>query len=175
VRFDLVQDLHAALADVEAAFIDDRFLAELGRLPGLGSPTFLDRQSDGSRVRQRVRYAFVGHLSAAVTAVVQPDKLTWIEDATLDRATHATTFRILPDHYANLLEASGLITLHDGEAGGTIRRTDGELTVRVPFVGRKVEQAIVSGLQDHAALEAAAVDRWLDEHPEPGAAPFRET
>jgi hypothetical protein len=175
VRFDLVQDLHAALPDIEAAFLDDRFIAELGRLPGLGSPTFLDRQSDGSRVRQRVRYAFVGHLSPAVTAVVEPAKLTWIEDSTLDRATHATTFRILPDHYANLLAASGLITLQDGEAGGTIRRTDGELTVKVPFVGRKVEQAIVSGLQEHAALEAAAVDRWLAAGQEPGSAPLRET
>jgi Protein of unknown function (DUF2505) len=166
VRFELVQQLRGELSLVEAAFVDDEFLAELGRLPKLGSPTFLDRQDDGSRVRQQVRYAFVGHLSPAVTAVVKPEKLTWVEDSTLDRATHATTFRILPDHYASMLQASGTITLRAGTAGGTIRRTDGELKVRVAFVGRKVEKAIISGLQDHAALEAGAVDRWLAERPE---------
>jgi hypothetical protein len=93
--------------------------------------------------------------------VVKPDKLTWVEDSTLDRTTHVTTFQILPDNYANLLEASGRITLQARDDGGTVRRTGGELNVRVPFVGRKVEQAIISGLQEHAVLEADAVDRWL--------------
>jgi hypothetical protein len=161
VRFDLVQHLHGEMADVEAAFVDDGFLAQLGRLPKLGSPTLLDRQSDGDRVRQRVRYAFVGHLSPAVTAVVKPEKLTWVEDSTLDRAAHTTIFRILPDNYATMLEASGTITLQPGERGRTIRRTGGELRVKVPFVGRKVERAIISGLRDHAVLEAEALDTWL--------------
>jgi hypothetical protein len=161
VHFDLVQELRAGLPLVEAAFVDDGFLAELGRLPTLGSPTLLGRQDDGDRVRQQVRYAFVGQLSPAVTAVVKPEKLTWVEDSTLDRATHVTTFEILPDHYANLLQASGRITLQAREGGGTVRRTDGDLKVRVAFVGRRVEQAIISGLREHAALEADAVDRWL--------------
>jgi hypothetical protein len=161
VHFDLVQEVQGELSLVEAAFVDDRFLAELGRLPSLGSPAFLDRRDDGGQVRQRVRYAFVGRLSPAVTAVVKPDKLTWVEDSTLDRTTHVTTFHILPDHYANLLQASGRITLQARGDGGTVRRTAGELRVRVAFVGRKVEQAIISGLREHAALEAEAVDRWL--------------
>jgi hypothetical protein len=163
VHFDLMQELRGELPRVEDAFVDDGFLAELGRLPKLGSPTFLDRQDDGDQVRQQVRYAFVGQLSPAVTAVVKPDKLTWVEDATLDRATHVTTFEIIPDHYANLLQASGRITLQAREGGGTVRRTGGELNVRVAFVGRRVEQAIISGLREHAALEADAVDRWLAE------------
>ncbi len=162
MRFQLVQRLRGKLAKVEAAFVDDDFLAELGRLPKLGSPTLLDRHVDGNRVHQRVRSAFVGKLSPAVTAVVKPDKLTWIEDSTLDRSTHITSLRILPDYYANLLQASGTITLQPLAKGGTVRTTEGELTVKVPFVGRKVEQAIVSGLQDHAVLEAEALDRWLD-------------
>jgi hypothetical protein len=161
VHFDLVQELRGELSRVEAAFVDEEFLAELGRLPKLGSPAFLDRQDVGDRVRLRVRYAFVGRLSPAVTAVVKPDKLTWVEDSTLDRTTHVTTFQILPDNYANLLQASGTITLQAREDGGTVRRAGGELKVRVAFVGRRVERAIISGLEEHAVLEAEAVDRWL--------------
>jgi hypothetical protein len=163
VRFELVQQLRAELSRVEAAYIDNKLLAELGRLPGLGSPALLDQHVDGDRVRQRVRYAFVGQLSPAVTDVVNPAKLTWIEDSTLDRSNHTTTFKILPDNYANLLQASGTIILRPRRGGGTIRTTDGDLKVRVPFVGGKVEKAIISGLEEHAALEAEAVDRWLDE------------
>jgi hypothetical protein len=160
VHFELVQDLEAGVPAVEAAYLNDDFLAELGRLPKLGSPVFLDRRQEGGKVRQRVRYAFVGQLSSAVTAVVDPKRLTWVDDALLDPATHTTTFRILPDHYAGLLQAAGTITL--AAAGtGTTRRTEGELKVRVPFVAGKVETAIISGLRDYAAVESEALDRWI--------------
>jgi hypothetical protein len=161
VHFELVQELRTDPPAVEAAYLNDEFLAELGRLPKLGSPAFLDRHEEAGRVRQRVRYAFIGRLSPAVTAVVDPQRLTWVQDALLDPATHITTFKILPDHYAGLLDASGTITLEAAAAGGTIRRTTGELKVHVPFVGGKVETAIISGLLDYADAEAEALDRWV--------------
>jgi len=161
VRFELVQDLHADVPAVEAAFLSDEFLAELGRLPKLGSPEFLDRREEGHGVRQRVRYTFVGRLAPTVTAVVDPARLTWVEDALIDLVAHTVTLAILPDHYASMLEAFGTVTLRGAAGGGTIRRTEGEVNVHVPFVGRKVEAAIISGLRDHAALEAEAIDRWV--------------
>jgi hypothetical protein len=162
VRFELVQNLQAELPEVEAAYLSDDFLAELGSLPQLGSPVFLDRRQEGQRIRQRVRYAFIGHLSPAVSAVVDPKRLTWVEDAVVDPATHTTTFTILPDHYAGLLEAKGTIDLQAVDGGGTVRRSDGEIKVHVPFVAGKVEAAIISGLHDYAAMEAEALDRWID-------------
>jgi hypothetical protein len=161
VRFELVQNLRADIQAVQEAFVSDDFLLELGRLPKLGSPAFLDRHEEGHRIRQRVRYAFVGRLSPAVTAVVDPKRLTWVEDALIDPVAHTVSFAILPDHYAGMLEASGKVTLTASPNGGTTRRTAGEVKVRVPFVGRKVEAAIVSGLRDHAALEADAIDQWV--------------
>jgi hypothetical protein len=44
----------------------------------------------------------------------------------------------------------------DGEAA-TLRRLDGELKVRMALVGGRVEQALVSGLTEHAEAEAALV------------------
>jgi hypothetical protein len=161
VRFELVQNLQADIPAVEAAFLSDDFLRQLGQLPKLGSPTFLDRHEEGPRIRQRVRYAFVGRLSPAVTAVVDPARLTWVEDALVDPFAHTVSFSIVPDHYAGMLESSGTITLKPTPDGGTTRRTEGEVKVHVPFVGHKVEAAIVSGLRDHAALEAEAIDRWV--------------
>ena len=160
MRFELVQDLRADLPAVEAAYLNDDFLAELGRLPQLGSPVFLDRRPEGEQVRQRIRYAFVGTLSSAVTAVVDPKRLTWVDDALIDPASHTTTFTIVPDHYAGLLEASGTITLTSVDGGGTLRRTVGQLKVHFPFVAGRVEKAIISGLRDYAAVEADALDRW---------------
>jgi Protein of unknown function (DUF2505) len=167
VRFELIQRLRAPLEAVEAAYVDPEFLAELGRLPKLGHPELLEQQDRGDQLWQRVRYAFVGELSPAVKAVVDPKQLTWVEESTLDRASHTTTFRIVPDHYVRLLEASGEITLaaEGGDRGVlTVRRSTGDLVVHVPFVGHKVESAIVSGLREHADLEVDAAERWVAEH-----------
>jgi hypothetical protein len=161
VRFYFVQRLRAPLPVVEAAFVDPEFLRELAASPKLGRVELLDSADDGDYVRQRVRYAFTGQLSAAVKAVVDPARLTWVEDSTLDRRSHLTTFSILPDNYARLLNASGSITLEPDDHVGTVRRVEGNLSVHVPLAGRKVEGAIVSGLREHAEVEATVLNRWV--------------
>ena len=50
--------------------------------------------------------------------------------------------------------------LDDGP-GGSIRRLEGDLKVRVPLVGGRVERALVSGLQEHAAAERDVVEERL--------------
>jgi hypothetical protein len=160
VRFDITQRLHAPLDEVEAAFVDPTFLDALAALPKLGQPRLLEQVIDGDLVHQKVAYAFAGHLSPAVTAVVDPARLTWVEDSTLDRATHRTTFTIVPDHYANRLKAHGTFSLEAEGPELTVRRAEGELKVSFPLVGGKVERAIVSGLTEHAALEVEVFHQW---------------
>ncbi len=49
------------------------------------------------------------------------------------------------------------------EAWGAVRRvTDAAMTVDVPLVGGRVEQAILAGLREHAAAEAEVVQAWFD-------------
>jgi hypothetical protein len=161
VRFDFVQRLQAPLPVVEAAFVDPEFLQQLAASPRLGRVELLDSTDDSDHVQQRIRYSFAGDLSPAVKAVVDPARLTWVEDSTLDRGSHITTFTILPDNYARLLDASGSIRLEPDDHGGTVRRVEGNLSVHVPLVGRKVEAAIVSGLQENAEVEATVLNRWV--------------
>ena len=100
----------------------------------------------------------------AALAVIDPTKLTWIEqlDFDLDRAT-ATHAGCVPDHYADRLTCSGRYTyLADGDRAHPAR-LDGELKVRMPLVGGKVEGALVSGLREHAAAEQALIAARLAE------------
>jgi hypothetical protein len=162
VRFSVEQSFAAPLADVGAALCDPGFLARLGQLPKLGGARLLEQRREGGLVVQRVRYAFVGELSPAVRAVVEPDRLTWVEESTTDLAMHRTEWRIVPDHYGNLLRCSGTFRLEARGPSSTRRIAEGDVQVRVPFVGGKVERAIVSGLRDHARLEEEALASWLD-------------
>ena len=142
------------------AFVDPALLAHLGAQPDLGSPELLERVEEGDAVALRVRYRFAGELSGAVTRVVDRDRLTWVQELELDRSRATTTFRIVPDHYANLLRSAGTITVVDG-GGGALRVTAAHVKVTMPFVGGSVERAIVSGLREHAAAEERVVAEWL--------------
>lgn len=174
MRFTIDQTFAGPLDAVEAAFVDPAFLEQLSTLPKLGRPTLVHRVESGDLVHQWVKYAFTGEVSGAVRRVVDPARLTWVEESTLDRRTHRTTWRIVPDHYRNLLRSEGTFQLEpagpagpagaDGPAARTRRRADGELKVTVPLVGGKVERAIVDGLREHAALEEQVLDAWLEQN-----------
>jgi hypothetical protein len=162
VRFRLEQRIPADADAVQAAVLEPGYFEQLATLPKLGNPELLSQhRTDDDGVAQRVRYAFVGELSGAVRKVVDPDRLTWVEESEVEVSARTTRFKIVPDHYASLLSASGVIQVIDDGEGGSIRTASGEVSVRMPLVGSKVERAIVSGLEEHAAAEEAALRAWL--------------
>jgi len=161
VRFRLEQFLPGTVEAVETALHDPDFIARLAELPNLGNPQLLDQRREGTLIHQRVRYAFVGDLSPAVTRFVDPARLTWVQVSRHDTRTHVTDFEIEPDHYANRLTCRARFQLAAEGPAATRRTANGDLSVHIPFVGRKAEQAIVSGLVDHARLEADTLGRWL--------------
>ena len=142
MNFDIVQDLTAAADTIDAALVDPGFLVRMAELPKLGSADVLDQRRDGDVVYQDVRYLFQAELSRAVTRVVDPKLMTWIERSVCDLATHETQCEIRPDHYSGLLSGRYRSTIV--AVGSSARRTlTGEVKVRMPLVGGKVEGAIV--------------------------------
>jgi len=164
MHFELTQRFTADVADVDDALSDPAYYAVLTDSPKLGTPEVLSREADGPIVRMRIRYRFSGDLSSAVRAVVDPAKLTWIEESTHDSGAHAVTFVLRPDHYADRLTASGSYRLQAGADGsGTVRVVAGDVKVRAPLVAGAVERAIISGLDEHLQEEVGRMARWLDQ------------
>jgi hypothetical protein len=160
VRFRIVQRIGAPVDAVTAAFVDPEFIGRLAALPKLGNPDLLDQRRDGDIVRQRIRYRFAGELSHAVLIVIDPARLTWVEDSTVDLSRGVADVRIIPDHYGDKLSASMRITA-TGNGDATVRTADGEVRVPMPLVGGKVERAIVSGMEEQAALQARLVEEFI--------------
>lgn len=163
MRFQIVQDFSAALDDVERGLADEEFIARMAELPKLGDPHVVHRADSGHLLHLHVRYRFTGDVSPAVRRVVDPNRLVWIHQSTVDRSTHTAAWRIVPEHYAGMLTAEGTSHLQAAGPDRTRRVTEGEVRVRFPLVGRRVEQALVSGLEEHAEAEAALFDRWFSE------------
>jgi len=160
VEFRIEQRFDLPVEVVEDILYQPGFIQRMAELPKLGRPQLLSREVEGDELHTRIRYAFAGELSSAVRRVVDPRRLTWVQEATTDRQTHRTDFRILPDHYAHLLHAQGTFTLRPS-ATGSLRTAEGEVRVSVPFVAGRVERAIVSGLEEHARGEVELVEGWV--------------
>jgi Protein of unknown function (DUF2505) len=158
IRID--QRITAPLDAVEAALLDRDFIASTSVLPKLGAPEVVELTRDGDRARSRIRYHFTAPLSAAVTRVVDPNKLSWIDEAAYDLVAHRARHRIVPDNYADRLEASYDMTL-TARGDATRRQVAGELKVHIPLVGGRVERAIVDGITEHADEEAKLLSTWI--------------
>jgi hypothetical protein len=162
VNFTIEQRAAAAPDSVGDALVDPQFIAATVDLPKVGGAELLDQRRDGTTVHQRIRYHFTGELSRAVTKMIDPSRLSWVEESEHDLAAHRSEHRILPDHYADRLQASYSARLEpDGDDSRTRRVVSGMVKVRMPLVGGRVEKAIVSGLEEYATAEAELLGRWL--------------
>jgi hypothetical protein len=159
VDFTIEERLAGRLDHVVETLLDPGYVAARADLPKLGDPELVELTRDGDRARQRVRLRFTAPLSAAVLAVVDPDKLTWVDDATWDLAARRAEHTIVPEHYRDRLRCTYVETLTPTDEGGTRRVLSGMLRVKVMLVAGKVEHAIVSGLREYATAETALLDR----------------
>jgi len=156
VRFELTSRLALPPERVVELYTDPDFYARLDGLPNVGEPRVLDRVAEGDTVTMRVHYRFTRVLSPGVARVVDPAKISWVEETVWDLVTCAARSTLLPDNYADRFGASAERS-HEPAGGGTQRRIVGDVRVRFPVVGGKVERAIVEGLEEYLAAEAARV------------------
>ncbi len=155
MRFRIDQRLAAPVERVEAALVDRGWYRAVHASEAVWAPELLEVDDGGGPlVGLRVRYRFRGRLNAAAARVVDPARLSWVEVSTLDRRSHTIDLRVEPDSYADKLRFTGSILLRP-QGDTTSRGLDGEVKVKVPLVGGKVEGAVVSGLREHAAVEEA--------------------
>ncbi len=158
--FTIEQQLRGSPTAVLDQLLSAEFLAARAELPKLSGSEVLELTRDDTTARVRVRMRFTARLAPAVTAVVDPDKLTWVDDATYELTDRVARHEIQPDHYSDRLSCTYKEVLHD--AGNETHRTlTGSLKVRAILVGSRVEGAIVSGLRECAAAEADLLNRRL--------------
>jgi Protein of unknown function (DUF2505) len=151
--FDLRDTVPAPLERVEAALLGPSFFERLGHLPNIAPPELLSEEEADGLVIRRVRYRFTGEVSGAVRRVVDPEKMSWVDESRYDRAAHEAVHQIFPDQYNGLLRCSyDEMLAPDG--AGCVRTATGQLSVKVPLVGGRVEWAIVDGLRERATAEA---------------------
>ncbi|MFM8303905.1 MAG: DUF2505 family protein [Actinomycetota bacterium] len=161
MEFSIVVGLAHPPAAVLDAFLDPEFLVATRTLPNIGDAEVLECTRDATRARLRVRYRFSAPLNRAVARVVDPEKLTWVDDAAFDLPARRAEHVLEPDHYADRLESSYTSTVAPTGPGASVWTVAGRLVVRAPLVGGRVAGVIVDGLREHAEARGRLLDAWL--------------
>src|SRR5439155_11636168 len=155
MRFHAEHRFPAPPAAVAAVLLDPAFHQSLD-LPDVGRPQLVDHADNGDEGMLVLRYEYVGQLDAVGRRLVGDRPLTWRQELRLRRGTGRGELRVAAEAGADRLQAVADIELV-AEGGSSVRRVDGELTVRVPVVGRMAERRIVPGFLSRMDVEAAAV------------------
>ena len=160
MRFTIDQPFSFPPDVVARAYADPALYVAFQELPKMSRPEVLSSESSGETVTLQIRYRFSGDLSPAARAVLDPNRLTWVEHSTHDLSRLTTVFRMVPDHYGDRFSCSGRYRF-EPDGTGARRHCEGEIKVRALLVAGAVENAIVSGLREHLGDEVAVVQSFL--------------
>jgi hypothetical protein len=165
VKFSITQRYRdASPAEVMAAYTDPALYATFDGLTKVAPPTVVSRHQESDVVTLVLQMRFVAELNAAARRVVDPAKITWLQDERYDFDSGTASVVFKPDNYADRFSSQGgySFDVDPTDANGTVRTVQGDLRVRMLLVGGQVEGALVSGLREHFAEEQPLVQRWLD-------------
>ena len=160
MRFRIRTPYDADPDAVARAYADPALYDAFAGLPRADRPQVLEHSLVGTTATLSVRWRFTAPLSPAVRAVIDPDRLSWVEESRHDLARRRVTFRMVPDHYPDRLSCAGEYRF-EAAGNGSARVIEGDLRVKAPFVARAVENAIVSGLEDQLGSERPIVEAFV--------------
>jgi hypothetical protein len=159
MRFTIEHRFDIDLATFERHLNDPALLARFAGVPGLAHRDLLEANNRGGLRSWRFRVRADEDVPPAARAVLRPELLTWVEESSYDPAARTIAWRIVPDHFRAYAEAHGIATLApDGDR--RVRRTiEGEVRVRVPLLGARIEAMIVERLRrSYDAVARAEAD-----------------
>jgi hypothetical protein len=161
VNFRIEHNFDANPGTVAAVILDEDYQASLDGLGPLSERKVLEQESlpDGT-VRRRVRCVLDIEVSGIARKFIGDADPAWIEQAVWHPQEQRWEWTIEPLVAEDLLKASGSIELAPSD-DGTVRTVVGDVKVRVPVVGRRVEERIVEGLERAYDKEASALRRQL--------------
>jgi hypothetical protein len=160
VRVDVSQRIAVPRDRVLDALVDKDWYGSIESGPGLGAPEPLSLSSVDGVVRTSVRWRYAGTLPPAAARLLDAEKMTWVIELRVDRATFAGSVHVVPDHYEGLLTFDASIAFDEVD-GATLERVSGELTVKVPLFSDAIERAIASGFDQHLRAEATALEQYV--------------
>jgi hypothetical protein len=162
VRFELEQRIPAPYDAVVSTSLDESYQRSLTNLPPLRNREVIEqREIENGGILRVTRCVLALDAGSAVKRFIGDEDPAWVEEAIWHPEESQWTWNVIPEVAKELLSAAGTITLAEGD-DETHRRVIGDVKVRVPLYGGKVEGWIVDGLERTYQEESRRLVAWLE-------------
>ena len=102
-----------------------------------------EREEDGV-VHRRIRTVPDRELPGMIASLIGASKLSYVQENTFDRAANRLDWKVKLEVLTDKVDVSGSTVVEALPEGGSRRVVDGDITVRVRFVGGQIEKAVVA-------------------------------
>ncbi|MGI9577704.1 MAG: DUF2505 domain-containing protein [Microthrixaceae bacterium] len=161
MKFGFEQRWTASVEDVVDLYCDEAFWSTVSGFTKTSPPEVLEITRNGDSAFTRLRWKLVVDLPSQASRFIDPDNVAWVEETTWNLPAATATVGFVPSQGAALLKAKAEIAVV-ADGSEAVRRVTGELNVRIPLLGGKVEHAIADGIGDHLTEEADVVAPKLE-------------
>ncbi len=125
----------------------------LAHMPSFKSRELVESQTLGNGEQHWVfKVTAGGELPPAISKLASPELFTWLEKSRFVPKEHAVYFTIEPIKAQGKFESSGKWT-HTKLKNGTRRTLEGEMSVKIPFVGKIVETFLLGEFKRNYEVE----------------------
>ena len=137
------------------------FEAHLARAIGLAQYTELEREESEEAVYRRIRVvpSIPSGFRRLLRGVGAHEKVSYIEEQWRSRTEMTVRWEMTPSVLADRAEIQGLIRIQPLGGASCLRILDGAVKVRLPALGRAIEQAIVTSTLAAYGKSAKAASR----------------
>ncbi len=161
MKFGFEQRWTATVGDVVDLYTDESFWSSVSGFTKTNPPEVLEVTRNGATALTRLRWKLNVDLPSQASRFIDPDNVAWVEETTWDVERATATVAFVPAQGASLMKASAEVAVR-AAGDEAIRRVTGELHVRIPLLGSRVEHAVVDGVGDHLTEEADVVAGTLE-------------
>ena len=137
------------------------FEARLAQAIGLAEYTELEREETEDTLYRRIRVvpSIPSSFRSLLRSVGAAEKISYIEEQWRSRTEMEVRWEMTPSVMADRAEIQGLIRIQPLGQASCLRILDGAVKVRLPLMGRAVEQAIVTSTLAAYGKSAKAASR----------------
>lgn len=140
--------------------LDDEFNRETFERMGFVRKV-LAQARHGETLERTLRLCPERALPAPFSSLVPREAFHIVEQVTYDFARHEGTWRTIPSVLAQQFTASGTLAL-EKQGGAVIFQMEGDVTCKLPLLGRRAErQAVATAELQHAQLADAVRERLM--------------
>lgn len=160
MRFEVEHSFAATADRLAELLLDLDFQNSLSDIGGVSKREVLLQEEDGDEVLRHVRYVLDIQINGTARRFIGAGDPAWVEVARWHPDQMLWVWDIEPEVASELLEARGETIIGSNDDGSS-RRVVGDIKVKVPLYGGKVEGWIADGLRKAYEEEALRIAEAL--------------